>query len=510
MLIYLLTHSLTHSLTISLTYSLAHSCTLHKKQSPSISATDADSALFDPLVFSLTEGSPFKVGSDGSITTSQVLNREGLPNDRYELTLTATDDGNLATSTNITIVVLDANDHDPEFVLTSDELTTKVSENVTEGTTVQRVETTDEDIGVNALATYTMSGGKGDLEIVLETGDIVTIETLDRELTSFYELTVVVKDGGLVPRSSEISFTVFVTDENDNPPEFTNSTFIGSISEDVPIGTMLDLIVRANDPDEGDTVRYSLTDNSDTYFDVDEVTGRIYTTRELDREEIAFHSFAVTASDLAVRDEQPTTIVEVRILDLNDNFPKFVQQEYETNVPEGTFTNVGVLQVFANDIDEGNNGMVSYSISSFDPPEAGYPPNPLFKINEENGFIFSNVEISTTQDDPWCQFENGTCMVTLNVSASDGGDESRTSYATVKLNLIDDGTIPIFKNSSYSFGVREESDGELVGVVRAEAEGAVGENMEVTYYIMDPSTGELVTNNSMFRVETSQGNVRNI
>ena len=61
---------------------------------------------------------------------------------------------------------------------------------------------------------------------------------------------VVATDGGSPPLSSNTSIIVTVTDINDNPPEFTNSSYNFLLPENEPPGTVIGQFV-AEDRDTG-------------------------------------------------------------------------------------------------------------------------------------------------------------------------------------------------------------------------------------------------------------------
>ena len=61
---------------------------------------------------------------------------------------------------------------------------------------------------------------------------------------------VVATDGGSPPLSSNTSIIVTVTDINDNPPEFTNSSYSFQLPENEPLGTVIGQFV-AEDRDAG-------------------------------------------------------------------------------------------------------------------------------------------------------------------------------------------------------------------------------------------------------------------
>lgn len=73
--------------------------------------------------------------------------------------------------------------------------------------------------------------------------------------------------------------TIFVDDENDNDPRFSQSKYTASIPEDVPIDTEV-LVVQATDADVGINSRivYSLANESHWLFKIDNKTGVISTS----------------------------------------------------------------------------------------------------------------------------------------------------------------------------------------------------------------------------------------
>lgn len=78
--------------------------------------------------------------------------------------------------------------------------------------------------------------------------------------------------GGL---KSMVYVKVFVSDENDNPPQFYPREYAASVSTQSPPGTAV-LRVRAHDPDQGPHGRLSyhiLAGNSPPLFALDERSG---------------------------------------------------------------------------------------------------------------------------------------------------------------------------------------------------------------------------------------------
>lgn len=71
-------------------------------------------------------------------------------------------------------------------------------------------------------------------------GWITTIRETDCEVTRVYRFNVVATDhGGEVKLSSSVLVEVTVTDENDNPPKFSDDVYRGSVVEDTGPGEVI-------------------------------------------------------------------------------------------------------------------------------------------------------------------------------------------------------------------------------------------------------------------------------
>ena len=79
---------------------------------------------------------------------------------------------------------------------------------------------------------------------------LVLASSLDREIRSSIRLVVTARDFGLPARSATTSVLITVKDVNDNAPEFPQTNFIYSLSEDVSPGSLV-VKIEADDKDEG-------------------------------------------------------------------------------------------------------------------------------------------------------------------------------------------------------------------------------------------------------------------
>ena len=110
--------------------------------------------------------------------------------------------------------------------------------------------------------------------VVLISGVVSVQKELDRETLSRYELEVIARDNGEPSLSNSTKASIVVLDINDNKPEFDNSTLIGQIYENRPVGSSVCIVV-ASDKDVGvnGQITYSLKSND--AFTIDTATGEV-------------------------------------------------------------------------------------------------------------------------------------------------------------------------------------------------------------------------------------------
>ena len=168
------------------------------------------------------------------------------------------------------------------------------------------------------------------------------------------------------------------------------------------------------------------------------------------------------------------SIVRVRILDRNDNPPKFPKDLYTCSVgensPTGTYVQ-GLESVFANDIDSGNS-VQKYSIVAGN--EAG-----KFDVDfhELAGVKFLRLKTKALID------REETPFFVLTVQVEDGGNTSLSSTTQIRVNILDENDqTPKFEPPDYSVAVSENVPvGTSVLQVKA-FDGDTGTNAEVYYY----------------------------
>ncbi|GIY13277.1 cadherin-87A [Caerostris extrusa] len=191
-------------------------------------------------------------------------------------------------------------------------------------------------------------------------------------------------------RSSEASVIINVQDINDNSPVFSQNSYTTSISESAEFPqSILTVIASDKDSQEGfGTIKYSISGDGSDVFDIDETSGTI-TIREnatLDRERQTAYNLQITATDNPkglANQRRTSIIVVIKILDENDNAPKFNQEIYTAVIPENVPTDFSIVTVKATDADSGTNGEVQYLLQE----GADNTPVNFFAVDSQTGVV---------------------------------------------------------------------------------------------------------------------------
>lgn len=334
-------------------------------------ARDKDSGINSRVTYSLTYN-PEEQFRISETTGVLYLNRpiRADPETIQTIEITATDGGTpaLSSKNTITITIEDVNDHTPVFDHTSYE--TSLVESTPVNTRFFALAASDADLGANGRIRYKIVEGNGEDNFgIFPDGYVFVKKALDREEHDYYSLTVICSDDGKPSRSSSVPVIIHIIDENDNAPQFTNSTFTFGIAENEPADSFVGKLT-ATDRDIGRNAEliFALS-YTQTDFIIDPRNGFIKTTREFDREALVqstglnFVTLEATVSDNGLVRLKDTVKVKLHILDVNDNAPKFLRTPYKVQISEGSVIGTQLIRVYTVDIDEGLNGDVFYYIS---------------------------------------------------------------------------------------------------------------------------------------------------
>nr|XP_023823193.1 protocadherin gamma-A12-like [Salvelinus alpinus] len=193
-----------------------------------INVQDKDSEGNRQVRCTIQQNVPFKLNPSiknyYSLVTTSELDREIISD--YNITITATDEGSppLSSSKIINVSVSDVNDNPPAFEEPS--YSSYVTENNKPGSSMCSVTARDPDWRQNGTVVYSLLPSEVNgvpvsslLSINGDTGVIHAVRAFDYEQFRSFKVHVVARDNGSPPLSSNVTVSVFITDENDNSPQ---------------------------------------------------------------------------------------------------------------------------------------------------------------------------------------------------------------------------------------------------------------------------------------------------
>lgn len=187
----------------------------------------------------------------------------------------------------------------------------------------------------------------------------------------------------------------------------------------------------------------------------------------MDFERKHFYNLSLVACEKTVRSmDRPSkcarTQVEVTVLDINDNRPKFDKDFYNIQIPKDLSTDSPVAFIHASDNDSFPNGVISYILRT---------PTSLFKLDYNTGLLSLADSIRDKIDS---QFE-------LEIEAFDHGIPQLTSTTRVVITVNGSNpNAPEFDKFFYSAILEENSP---MGTFVAKVHAIDADNDSVEYFI---------------------------
>uniref|UniRef100_A0A8C0XD75 Protocadherin Fat 1 n=1 Tax=Castor canadensis TaxID=51338 RepID=A0A8C0XD75_CASCN len=445
-----------------------------------VKATDRDPGVYGHITYHIVNDfakDRFYTDDRGQIFTLEKFDRETPAEKVIAIRLMAKDAGGKVAFCTINVILTDDNDNAPQFRATKYEV--NIGSNAAKGTSVIKVFASDADEGSNADVTYTIEADsesvKENLEINKLSGVITTKESLIGLENEFFTFFVRAVDNGSPPKESVVPVYVKVVPPEIQLPKFSEPFYTYTVSEDMPIGTEIDLI-RA---EHSGTVLYSLIkgntpeSNRDDFFVIDRQNGRLKLEKSLDHETTKWYQFSVLAR--CTRDDYEVVAsvdISIQVKDANDNSPVLESSPYEAFIVENLPGGSRVIQVRASDLDSGTNGQIMYSLDqsqSTDIMES-------FAINMETGWITTLKELDHEKKDNY----------QIKVVASDHGEKvqlSSTTLVDVTVTDVNDNP-PRFTAEIYKGTVSEDDPpGGVIAILSTTDADSEEINRQVTYFI---------------------------
>ncbi|XP_054647589.1 protocadherin alpha-6-like isoform X21 [Dunckerocampus dactyliophorus] len=358
-------------------------------------------------------------------------------NDMFEIEIQASDKGAvpLTSEKSVVIKIVDVNDNAPEIEVTS--FSSSIPEDSRPGTTVALISVNDLDSGLNGKVICSIAE---DVPFALSPSlqdkmySLVTKSPLDREKRSRYDISVVAKDAGQPALSSEKTISVFISDVNDNSPEFSSSSYTFYVTEGNDAGASV-FSVKAFDHDDNDNAAISyhiLRDGREenklsSFLSINSENGQISALKSFDFETLKSFQFQVVATDGGSPPLSSNVTVNVFILDQNDNAPVILypvssngSAEGVEEIPRNMKAGDLVTKVRAYDADIGYNGWLLFSLQQV-------TDHSLFALDRYTGQI-RTLRSFTETDEAEHQ---------LLILVKDNGNVSLSATATVTVKLVE-------------------------------------------------------------------------
>ncbi|EUB64229.1 Protocadherin-11 X-linked [Echinococcus granulosus] len=482
------------------------------------SADDIDSARYFNL--HVTETSSTDKPATLHLLLTRKLDYETLS--IHKLVVTASDASRRSASTcslQLTVQVVDVNDHPPRFAKKRVHLS--LNENTPVGSLVHQLQAIDQDKGlvfsklIFSLETYTPDDVTSYFDVHPFNGSVLLKQRLSYRKKRKFEFSVVVRnptDAEIITRSNDgkpqlkisrdiqvettmhdvSQIIIDVIDVNDEAPAISFYAPDGqselSIEENTALLPSDFGVVSVTDGDSGDNgkVECALADNVTDFFRLVKMTSgdgmtedgrealfKLSAIHNFDREEQVTMALAIFCRDFGVPPRNSSKNLVVQIRDINDNSPVFDQDYLELNVTEDSdpsrqSNNYVIGRVLAHDLDEGANAEIAYDLIQSNVPN-------LFTVDPKTGVFSSNGELDRETNDQH-QFL---------IVAKDSGTPQLSSSIIVTIHVLDfNDEPPVFALPDFEFSATEGvKRNTLIGIVNI-TDADLGVNRELSFRIL--------------------------
>ncbi|XP_047586268.1 protocadherin gamma-A5 isoform X14 [Lutra lutra] len=216
--------------------------------------------------------------------------------------------------------------------------------------------------------------------------------------------------------------------------ELDKGSFVGNIAKDLGLVPRELAERRVRIVSRGRTQLFALNPRS----------GSLVTADRIDREELcAQRTPCLVSFNILVENNLKMYGVEIEIIDINDNFPRFRDEEIKVKVNENAAPGTRLVLPFARDADVSVNSLQSYQLSR----------NMHFSLEEKSGADgqkYPELVLEQPLD------REKVAVHDLLLTALDGGDPILSSTMHIHVMVLDaNDNAPLFTRSEYTVSVPE-------------------------------------------------------
>ncbi|NXE93068.1 PCDG3 protein, partial [Menura novaehollandiae] len=198
--------------------------------------------------------------------------------------------------------------------------------------------------------------------------------------------------------------------------------------------------------------------------------GNLYVSERLDREEMCGESASCSVSfEALVHNPLNVFHVEVDIQDVNDNAPRFLQENFQLEISELTSPGARFAVGMAEDADVGSNSLQGYELET----------NGYFAVEvkeSQDGSKFAELVLRRALD------RESEQSLRLMLKALDGGDPPRSGTAQIWINVTDaNDNPPVFAQDRYRASLREDTPPGATVLNVSASDADAGTNAHITY-----------------------------
>ncbi|XP_066927474.1 protein dachsous-like [Clytia hemisphaerica] len=472
---------------------------------------------FDDLQYQLTTTQPNRDIPFQILTTTGIIkvtsNHHKVSFYQLNVTVSATDQATAIRFTEwiiLNVYIVPKNMYPPSYPKNPE--TYRVEENYPVNKPISVLKTPqDRDRGMEGKCIFSIEDSvNAPVKVSPLTGEIVFTEPIDREKHDKIVVKIRVSDlAEELPYrlSNTLTAAIHIIDVNDCPPKFDSKAEV-KVREDERVGVIVSH-VHAVDPDAGDTktnIEYAIVSgNIENTFQLNRKTGELKTSKTLSINKRQTYNLMIMAmekrdSSSNIKSLNSTFDLKVRLLDVNDQKPRFVKTEFQAKVRENQPIGTEVVQLQSIDDDLlPEYKEVTYKILE---------KNSGFYIDSKSGMIRTSIPLDRENWDKYT-----LDVLVRNVAPPHGED---TCKVIITIDDVNDSP-PIFTGGAHQeIHILENSLPVPRSIHRLRHTDADDvKNSRVTFQIvnfvkpskvirLDSKTGELWLNEKLDREERSE------